>query len=72
MYVSNARAYLPKDTTARTYKIRLSARRWSVVETVQRQLADERGVPRVSLAVALSHILDNLNTTHRTAQEATQ
>ena len=72
MYVSNARAYLPKDTTARNYKIRLSARRWAVVETVQRQLAEERGVPRVSLAVALSHILDNLSTPHTATQEAAQ
>ena len=62
MYVSLCRAYLPKDPTARTYKIRLSAKRWSVVESVQRQLAAERGVPRVSLAVALSHILDRLTT----------
>ena len=72
MYVSQCRAYLPKDTTARIYKIRLSAKRWSVVETVQRQLAEERGVPRVSLSVALSHILDNLSTPYTATQDAAQ
>jgi hypothetical protein len=72
VYVSQCRAYLPKDPTARTYKIRLSARRWAVVESVQRQLAEERGVRRVSLAVALSHILDHLQTPTKATQEATR
>lgn len=60
MITSNCRAYLRHDSTASTKQIRLNESYWSLIEKVQKQLAEELNVPRVSRPVALAYILDQV------------
>ena len=54
----DCRIYQRHDSTASIKKITLSARHWALIESTQRDLARTRSVRRVSISVALHHILD--------------